>query len=85
MGNRELIRQAELELARREFFFYCHLMSPDFYESDRSYLLELCQDMQEFVESEDDVLIINLPPRHGNQGRPQCSSSGCLEETLQRK
>lgn len=65
MGNRELIRQAELELARREFFFYCHLMSPDFYESDRSYLLELCQDMQEFVESEDDVLIINLPPRHG--------------------
>ena len=65
MRNRELIRQAELELARREFFFYCHLMSPDFYESDRIYLLELCQDMQEFVESEDDVLIINLPPRHG--------------------
>ena len=65
MGNRELIRQAELELARREFFFYCHLMAPDFYESDRSYLLELCQEMQEFVESEDDVLIINLPPRHG--------------------
>lgn len=56
---------AKKELARREFFFYCHLLSPDFYKENRKYLVEICNDLQEFYESNDDVLVINIPPRHG--------------------
>ena len=65
INNDEIIKQAKLELARREFFFYCHLKAPDFYKPDRKYLVDLCNDLQEFMESEDEVLILNLPPRHG--------------------
>ena len=56
---------AKCELARREFFFYCNLMAPKFYKKNRKYLVELCNDLQEFYESDDEVLIINEPPRHG--------------------
>lgn len=56
---------AKCELARREFFFYCNLMAPDFYKKNRKYLVELCKEFQEFYEGDDEVLIINEPPRHG--------------------
>lgn len=65
ISNDEIIKQAKLELARREFFFYCHLKAPDFYKTDRKYLVDLCNSMQEFYEGDDEVLIINLPPRMG--------------------
>ena len=65
INNDEIRKQAKLELARREFFFYCHLKAPDFYKPDRKYLVDLCNSMQEFYEGDDEVLIINLPPRHG--------------------
>ena len=63
--NREAIRRAKLELARREFFFYCHLKAPDFYKYERQFLIDLCNDLQNFLISDDEVLILNLPPRHG--------------------
>lgn len=64
--DKELIKLgAKCELARRDFFSYCNLKAPDFYKLDRQYLQELCKDFQEFYEGEDDVLIINEPPRHG--------------------
>lgn len=56
---------AKCELARREFFFYCNLKAPDFYKKNRKYLVELCNEFQKFYESDDEVLIINEPPRHG--------------------
>jgi predicted phage terminase large subunit-like protein len=56
---------AQLELARREFFFYCNLKAPDFYKPSRKYLISLCNEFQSFYESDDEVLIINEPPRHG--------------------
>lgn len=59
------IQGAKIELARREFFFYCHLKAPDFYREDRKYLVDLCTDFQEFMESDDEVMVLNLPPRHG--------------------
>lgn len=52
-------------LARKSFFDYCNLKAPDFYKADRQYLVRLCNELQEFYESDDEVLIINLPPRHG--------------------
>lgn len=59
-------RQAQLELARRDFFYYCRLMAPDFYKPNRQYLVELCNDLQGFLDDDDhDVLVINEPPRHG--------------------
>lgn len=67
MIDKALIKlHAKIELARREFFFYCNLKAPDFYKSDRKYLVELCNDLQSFYESDEyDALIINEPPRHG--------------------
>ena len=64
--DKELIRLgAKTELARREFFFYCQLKAPDFYRDDREYLVQLCNSLQEFVESGEEVCIVNEPPRHG--------------------
>ena len=65
MITEQIIREAKIELAKREFFYYCNLKAPDFYKEDRKYLVDLCNDMQKFYESDDEVLIINLPPRHG--------------------
>lgn len=58
-------KHAKIELARREFFYFCNLMAPDFYKPERKYLKELCDELQDFYYSNDDVLIINMPPRHG--------------------
>lgn len=56
---------AKMELARREFFFYCNLKDPNFYKAERDYLTDLCNDFQGFIESDDEIMILNLPPRHG--------------------
>lgn len=64
--DRKLIQmEAKYELARRKFFFYCNLKAPKFYKQNRKYLVDLCNTFQDFYEGTDDVLIINLPPRHG--------------------
>lgn len=56
---------AKLELARREFFYFCNLTSPDFYKEDRGFLKKLCNELQYFYESDDDVGVVNIPPRFG--------------------
>lgn len=64
--NKWISRGANLELARRDFFYYCHLLAPDFYKPDRGFLLRLCRGLQAFMASpEETVMIVNLPPRHG--------------------
>lgn len=64
--DRELIKlEAKKELARREFFYFCNSMAPDFYKEDREYLVRLCEQMQDFYYSDDDILLVNMPPRHG--------------------
>ncbi|CAG9703773.1 hypothetical protein CNEONATC25_03082 [Clostridium neonatale] len=66
MMDKKLIELgAKCELARREFFFYCNLKAPDFYKANRKYLVELCNDLQEFYEGEYEILVVNEPPRHG--------------------
>lgn len=57
--------QVKLALARKDFFSYCNLRAPDFYKKDRKYLTELCNEFQAFYEGDDEVLIVNIPPRHG--------------------
>ena len=62
----ELIKQAKLELARRDFFEYCKLTASDFYNDNRLFLKDMCNQLQDFYESEADrICVINLPPRHG--------------------
>lgn len=64
--DKELIKLgAKIELAKREFFFYCNLKAPSFYKPDRGYLISLCNELQAFYEGDDEVLIVNEPPRHG--------------------
>ncbi|MGM1047612.1 MAG: phage terminase large subunit [Bacillota bacterium] len=66
MVDMEFIKRgARIELARREFFYFCQAMAPDFYKDNRQYLIDLCNEMQDFYESDDDILIVNEPPRHG--------------------
>ena len=66
MNKNEYIKQqAKLELARREFFYFCNALAPDFYKPERKFLIDLCDSMQEFYFSDDSVLVVNVPPRHG--------------------
>lgn len=64
--DKELIKLgAKIELARREFFFYCQLKAPDFYKGNRKYLIKLCNEFQGFLNTDEQVMIVNLPPRYG--------------------
>lgn len=61
-----MLLQARIELARRDFWAYCKLTSPDFYKNDRPFLHDMAVMLQWFVEeAEEQFLVINLPPRHG--------------------
>ena len=61
----ELHRRAFCELARRRLWWYCKLMAGDFYTDDREYLRHVCDTLQEFYESDDRILVMCMPPRHG--------------------
>ena len=65
MDKNLIMLEAKKELARREFFYFCHLTAPLFYKPEREFLVRLCNEMQSFYESDENALIINLPPRHG--------------------
>ena len=65
MDRELLIQHAKIELAKRDFFFHCNLKAPDFYKEHRQYLVDFSTDLQDFLSSDDDALVINLPPRHG--------------------
>ncbi|MCR1833070.1 hypothetical protein NSA56_01500 [Oceanobacillus caeni] len=62
VGDSLIAQGARLELARRNFFDYCNLTAPDFYKWDREFLVKLADDLQLFSTSDDDVLVVNLPP-----------------------
>lgn len=95
MNKKEMILEAKKSLARKNFFDFCNLMAPDFYKKSRKYLVSLCDQMQDFYNSEDDILIINMPPRHGKsrtaslftewvfgQNRNEKVMTGSYNETL---
>jgi len=84
--DKELIKvYAKIELARREFFWYCNLKAPDFYKPERKYLVKLCNELQDFYESDDEVLIVNLPPRHGKSRTAQLLVEWILGKNQQEK
>lgn len=62
----EFKKLVRIELARRDFWEYCKFTSPDFYNENRPFLRDMAQEMQRFIEESDaQVLVLNLPPRHG--------------------
>lgn len=66
-----LRRELQLELARREFWEYCKLKASDFYKDGRDYLKEFCDELQDFYYSDDKILVVNAPPRHGKSRTAQ--------------
>ena len=62
---KQLVYQAKLEVARRDFYEFCKLTAPDFYRDDRAYLVDLCKSLQAFYESDKKIMVINMPPRFG--------------------
>ena len=66
-----IAREAQLELARRDLFSYAQVKAPDFYKEDRKFQKEMCNALQDFIDDEEDVLVINAPPRHGKSRTAQ--------------
>ena len=65
MNRQEIAMHARIELARRCFWDYCRLRAGDFYKPDRPHLVRLCNELQGFSESDEKVMIVCEPPRHG--------------------
>lgn len=65
ISKKDLIYNAKLEKARRSFWYYCKLKAPDFYMESRPFLKEICDSMEDFYYNDNEILTINLPPRHG--------------------
>jgi predicted phage terminase large subunit-like protein len=71
-------QQVKMELARREFWEYCKLKAPDFYNDKRPYLRDMTQTLQWFIEeAKEQILVMNVPPRHGKS-----RTGGCLTEWI---
>lgn len=65
-NNPALQLEVKKELAKREFWGYCKLTSPDFYNEHRPFLHDLADKLQWFIEKSDaQIMVINMPPRHG--------------------
>lgn len=64
---------AKCELSRRSLWQYCKVKAPDFYKEDRIYLKNQCEEIQDFLQSDDQLLVINEPPRHGKSRTVGCT------------
>lgn len=74
LSQEQLIRMgAKCELARRSLWQYCKVKAPDFYKEDRAYLKEQCEEIQDFLQSDDQLMVINEPPRHGKSRTIGCT------------
>lgn len=67
-----LSRILKTELARRKFWYYCHIREPEFYTDNRWHLKSLCETLENLYYQNPMPdgkiyrnLIINMPPQHG--------------------
>ena len=64
--SKEILKRAKIALARQSFFDFCKIATPKFYKDDRTYLVNLCTSLEEFMDdNKQRFLVVNLPPRHG--------------------
>lgn len=61
--NEFLKREMKCVAAYKSLYAYCYLNAPDFYNAE--YLKEICDAIQEFECDDNELLIINIGPRHG--------------------
>ena len=60
-----VVNKANQELSRRHFWNYCNYMASDFYLDDRYYLITICNELEKFENDDNQVFIVNAPPRFG--------------------
>lgn len=63
--KQQLKYRALIIKSRKNFYTFCRLKSPQFYKKDREYLKNVCEILENFYNSTKQVLILNMPPRHG--------------------
>lgn len=61
--NQATIRKIKVALARKSFYDYCNVKIPKVY-AGCDYLKEICDEMQDFLTNDLELLIVNVPPRH---------------------
>lgn len=59
------IKRIHCELAKRDLWHFCHIKAPDFYNDNTPYLQEICETIQDFESNDIEMLVVNMPPRHG--------------------
>ena len=69
------LKDAKIAYAAMDFFSNSKIKAPEFYREDRVFLNKVCNDFQSFYESDEDVLVLNMPPRHGKS-----RTAGCFVE-----
>jgi predicted phage terminase large subunit-like protein len=73
MDQAAIQRLIKIELAKRSFWEFCKLISPDFYKENRPHLKIICDTLQKLYENSlflpcgklTKKLIMNIPPQHG--------------------
>ena len=80
-------KKAKCVLASKSLFDYCKIRdSETFYnEENAPYLLEICQAIEEFENDDNELLMVNMPPRHGKSRTATNSASWLLGRNPQYK
>lgn len=75
----EVLTAALIDIGRRSFYHYCRMRLPKVYKDNRPHLRTLCNTLQAFIESEDQMnLAICMPPRFGKSTTVQLLSEWFL-------
>ena len=61
----DMEQYAKYYQAKNYLWEYCKLTMPEFYTDNLPYLKEMCQALQDFETDDTELLVLNLPPRHG--------------------
>lgn len=70
----QLYKEQQIRLARQSFWEFCKAVHPTFFKESRTYLKQMANDLQKFVENDlinpktnqpYHNMTINMPPRHG--------------------
>lgn len=81
--TQETQNRAKCQLASVSLFDYCKIRdSETFYDENTApYLKEICDAIEEFENDDNELLIINMPPRH----RKIKNSNKCSELVIRKK
>jgi predicted phage terminase large subunit-like protein len=83
--DNEIERDNISELQKRKYgeayaslWEYCKLKADKFYTEDANYLWEICDAMQSFLRDDNELLVINMPPRFGKSRTASLASQWYL-------